>query len=122
VRTIELLPELADSARARLARLGYRSVEVRQGDGWKGWPGEAPFEAIVVTAAPDRVPEALLEQLAPGGRLVVPVGPENGVQQLRLYAKDARGRIDWRVITEVLFVPMRGGAGDRGAAPGPERL
>ncbi len=122
VRTIELLPELADSARARLARLGYASVEVRQGDGWKGWPEAAPFEAIVVTAAPDRVPEALLEQLAPGGRLVVPIGPEGGVQQLRLYAKDARGRVDWTVITEVLFVPMRGGSEERRAAPGGERL
>lgn len=109
VHSIELLAPLADSARARLARLGY-PVEVRCGDGYAGWPEAAPFDAILVTAAPERVPAPLLAQLAPGGRLVAPVGPEGGVQELRLLEKDARGRVRATKLLPVRFVPMRGEA------------
>lgn len=108
VHSVEIVAALADSARARLRRLGYGSVEVRLGDGWLGWPEAAPFDAIVVTAAPERMPAALVEQLAPGGRLVAPVGPEGGVQELRLLEKDARGRVTTRDLLPVRFVPMRG--------------
>jgi protein-L-isoaspartate(D-aspartate) O-methyltransferase len=110
VHSIEILAPLADSARARLARLGYR-VEVRTGDGYAGWPEASPFDAIVVTAAPERVPQPLLDQLAPGGRLVAPVGPEGGVQQLRLLEKGADGRVRDTNLLPVRFVPMRGKAG-----------
>ena len=109
VHSIEILPPLADSARARLARLGYR-VEVRAGDGYAGWPEAAPFDAIIVTAAPERVPQPLLDQLAPGGRLVAPVGEEGAVQELRLLEKDARGRVRVTKLLPVRFVPMRGEA------------
>jgi len=111
VWTIELIPALADSARERLARLGVGGVVVRTGDGWAGWPGEAPFDSIIVTAAPPRVPPALVAQLKPGGRMVIPVGPAGGVQRLVLVAKDGRGRVTRRTITDVRFVPMRGGPG-----------
>ena len=109
VRSIEILAPLADSARARLARLGYR-VEVRCGDGYAGWPEAAPFDAIVLTAAPERVPQPLLDQLAPGGRLVAPVGAEGAVQELRLFEKDAGGTVRVTRLLEVRFVPMRGKA------------
>ncbi len=106
VFSVELVPELARSARARLARLGYSNVTVREGDGYLGWPEEAPFAAIVVTAAPPRVPANLLEQLAMGGRLVIPVGQAD--QELRLYT-----RTDWGFaqlpIVPVRFVPMVSG-------------
>lgn len=109
VHSIEILAPLADSARARLARLGY-AAEVRTGDGYAGWPEAAPFDAILLTAAPERVPAPLLAQLAPGGRLVAPVGPEGGVQELRLLEKDARGRVRTTKLLPVRFVPMRGEA------------
>ncbi len=109
VHSIELIGALADSARSRLARLGYDSVEVRHGDGYLGWPEAAPFDAIVVTAAPDSMPPALVEQLAPGGRLVAPVGGENQVQQLTLLEKDAQGNVTRRTLLPVQFIPMRRG-------------
>jgi protein-L-isoaspartate(D-aspartate) O-methyltransferase len=107
VRTIELDPELAAAAAARLARLGYANVEVKQGDGYGGWPSAAPFDVIVVTAAPEAVPPALVAQLKAGGRLVIPVGPIHDVQQLLVVEKDAAGTTRTRTVLPVRFVPMR---------------
>lgn len=106
VYTIELVDELAREARERLRRLGYEDVTVRQGDGYAGWPDRAPFDAIVVTAAPERLPEALLAQLARGGRLVAPVGPTGGVQFLTLVEKDMDGSTTVTRLAPVRFVPM----------------
>ncbi len=106
VYTIEILPELARAAAERLARLGYPNVPVREGDGYRGWPEEAPFDGIVVTAAPPRIPEPLLEQLAPGGRMVIPVG--DFFQELKVFAKDKNGRVTEKDILPVRFVPMTG--------------
>lgn len=107
VHSIEIVRSLADSARSRLARLGYRDIVVRHGDGWLGWPEAAPFDGILLTAAPDTMPAALVDQLARGGRLVAPVGPEGGVQRLVLVEKDAAGRVHTRTLLPVRFVPMR---------------
>jgi protein-L-isoaspartate(D-aspartate) O-methyltransferase len=106
VYTIEIMPDLAEAARRRLADLGYSNVTVRLGDGYKGWPERAPFDGIVVTAAPEDVPHALLDQLARGGRLVAPVGSLWG-QELVLMEKHADGTIHRSAVTPVLFVPMR---------------
>jgi protein-L-isoaspartate(D-aspartate) O-methyltransferase len=110
VYTIEIVKPLADSARERLARLGYRRVRVRHGDGWAGWPKAAPFDAIVVTAAPDEIPAALVAQLAVGGRLVVPVGGHDH-QELLLLVREESGVRRQRLM-DVRFVPMTGGAGE----------
>lgn len=109
VFTIEILPELAQGAEITLACLGYGDVRVRLGDGWLGWPSEAPFDRILLTAAPEELPPALLEQLAPGGRLVAPIGPQGAVQDLRLVTKDHEGRLTTRSLGPVRFVPMTGG-------------
>ncbi|NIP59711.1 MAG: protein-L-isoaspartate(D-aspartate) O-methyltransferase [Gemmatimonadetes bacterium] len=106
VFTIEIVEELARTAAVRLDRLGYENVEVRHGDGYRGWPEEAPFDAIVVTAAPEEIPDALVEQLAPGGRMVVPVGPRWAAQQLMLVEKSEDGAATARSILPVRFVPM----------------
>jgi protein-L-isoaspartate(D-aspartate) O-methyltransferase len=106
VWTIEIFEALAQEARDRLAGLGYSHVEVRHGDGYAGWPEEAPFDAIVVTAAADSIPPALLDQLAPGGRLVMPVGDPASEQELVLVQKDAKGRVASRRLFPVRFVPL----------------
>ena len=106
VWTIEIIRALADEASARLRRLGYRSVQVRHGDGYAGWPDAAPFDAIVVTAGADSIPPPLIRQLAPGGRLVMPVGDPRADQQLILLEKDASGRIASRELLPVRFVPL----------------
>ena len=106
VWTIEIFEALADEARARLARLGYDQVIVRHGDGYAGWPEEAPFDAIVVTAAADSIPPALLEQLGPDGRLVMPVGSPDTYQELVLVRKDRTGRLTTRELLPVRFVPL----------------
>jgi protein-L-isoaspartate(D-aspartate) O-methyltransferase len=106
VRSIELVEPLARAAAATLRRLGHANVEVRIGDGDTGWPEAAPFDVIVVTAAPDAVPSALVAQLRQGGRLVIPVGPVGGVQNLLLLEKDAAGRTTTRSIIPVRFVPL----------------
>ena len=106
VWTIEIFAALADEARARLARLGYRDVVVRHGDGYAGWPEEAPFDGIVVTAAAESIPPPLLEQLAPGGRLVMPVGAQIPFQELVLVHKDPSGRLTRRQLLPVRFVPL----------------
>jgi protein-L-isoaspartate(D-aspartate) O-methyltransferase len=107
VSSIELEETLARDARDRLARLGFDTIEVRQGDGYLGWPERAPFDIILVTAAPEAIPPALVAQLKPGGRMVIPVGPVQDVQQLQLVEKDAGGRTRIRTIIPVRFVPLR---------------
>jgi len=106
VHSIELLEPLAASAAATLARLGYANVQVRRGDGYQGWPEQAPFDIILVTAAPEEVPPALIAQLKPGGRMVIPIGPVGSVQDLLLIEKDAAGRAARRSIIPVRFVPL----------------
>ncbi len=106
VYTIEIVPELAKSAAGRLASMGYRNITVRQGDGYLGWPDEAPFERILVTAAPPEIPQALLDQLSAGGRLVAPVGANPWTQELVVIEKTAGGEIRRRSVAAVMFVPM----------------
>ena len=105
VYTIEIIPELAEQARRTLAELGYDNVHVRTGNGYLGWPEQAPFDAIVVTAAPDEVPQALVDQLAVGGRMVIPVGTT--FQEMMIIERTPRGVVERRTIP-VRFVPMTG--------------
>ena len=106
VYTIEIVETLGLAAAQNLARLGYKNVEVRIGDGYKGWPEKAPFDGIVVTAAAPHVPRALVEQLKPGGRMVIPVGDRWEVQYLLLVTKRADGSIEQRNVLPVRFVPL----------------
>ncbi len=115
VYSIEIVPELARQADARLRELGYANVTVREGDGYRGWPEHAPFDGVIVTAAPERIPQPLLEQLAPGGRMVIPVG--GFFQELKLFRKDAAGRITEQAILPVRFVPMTGEVEETPATP-----
>ena len=110
VYTIEIVERLARQAEARLLALGYGNVTVRLGDGYRGWPEEAPFDAIIVTAAPDHVPQPLVDQLREGGRMVIPVG--GGAQDLVLLVKE-QGKIREEQIIPVRFVPMTGEAQHR---------
>lgn len=113
VYTIEILPTLAKRAEETLRRLGYNSVRVRTGDGYLGWPEEAPFDGIIVTCAPEEVPQALKDQLAEGGRMVIPVGAENGIQTLYVLRKRG-GKIEQKAVIPVQFVPMVGPPEARG--------
>lgn len=106
VYTVEIVPDLARAASERLKRLGYENVHVREGDGYGGWPDQAPFDGIIVTAAPERIPEPLLDQLAPDGRMVIPVG--GFFQELKVFRKDASGHVSEQAILPVRFVPMTG--------------
>ncbi len=106
VYSIEIIPELGESAAKRLAELGYANVQVRVGDGYLGWPEAAPFDAILVTAAADRVPQPLIDQLKPGGRMVIPVGAQDDVQFLTLVEKTATGKVVMREGLAVRFVPL----------------
>jgi protein-L-isoaspartate(D-aspartate) O-methyltransferase len=108
VYSIEIVETLADQARERLKRLGYENIEVRSGDGYLGWPEQAPFDAIVVAAAPDHVPQPLVDQLAPGGHLIIPVG--KFFQTLIVVEKHADGSIEKTNVAPVAFVPMTGQA------------
>lgn len=110
VYTIEIVPQLAERAADTLAALGYDNVHVRHGDGYEGWPEHAPFDAILVTAAPDHVPPALVEQLRVGGRMIIPVG--RYVQELRLIRRTERGVVEEPTIP-VRFVPMTGKAQEK---------
>jgi protein-L-isoaspartate(D-aspartate) O-methyltransferase len=107
VHSIEIVPELAASARATLAACGYGRVNVIAGDGYRGLPERAPFDAIVVTAAPDHVPQPLIDQLAVGGRLVIPIGDD--FQELRVLER-THTDIEERAVSDVRFVPMTGEA------------
>ena len=111
VWSVEVVEPLALAAAERLKRLGFSNVAVRFGDGYAGWPEEAPFDAIIVTAAPKALPDALVDQLARGGRLASPIGDAGGNQQLVLVEKDAGGRVTQRRILGVRFVPMTDGTG-----------
>jgi protein-L-isoaspartate(D-aspartate) O-methyltransferase len=107
VYTIELTEALAIDAHRRLADLHYANVITRMGDGYNGWPDRAPFDLILVTAAPERVPPPLIDQLKPGGRLVIPVGDVQTVQELQLIEKDAAGGTRVEHVATVRFVPLR---------------
>ena len=105
VFTIEIIPDLARTARARLDSLDYDNVVVRTGDGFHGWSAKAPFDAIVVTAAPERIPPPLLDQLADGGRMIIPVGPTGDTQVLTLVTK-TDDTVSRRTLAPVRFVPF----------------
>lgn len=107
VYTIEIVADLARRSKETLDRLGYRNIHVRAGDGYRGWPEQAPFDRIIVTAAPDHVPQPLVDQLAVGGRLVIPVGDH--YQQMLILTKTPRGVVEEKTI-DVVFVPMTGEA------------
>jgi len=109
VYTIEIVEPLARRAEGDLQRLGYRKVKVRAGDGYQGWPEAAPFDAIIVTCAPDHVPQTLVDQLKDGGRMIIPVGRENNQE---LYLLQKRGqKVEQRAVLPVRFVPMTGTKG-----------
>ena len=105
---VEIVPELVKNARRALADEGYRNVEIRCGDGNDGWPEHAPYDAIIVTAGAADVPPALLSQLKPGGRMIIPVGELYAIQRLVLITKDAAGKIDQKDVLGVAFVPLVG--------------
>jgi protein-L-isoaspartate(D-aspartate) O-methyltransferase len=107
VYTIEIVPQLAEQAGERLARLGYTEVHAKQDDGYYGWPEHAPFDAIIVTAAPDHLPQPLVEQLVDGGRLVIPIGPPGSYQTLWKFVK-AEGDVQAYNMGGVAFVPFTG--------------
>ena len=108
VYSIEIVPELGESAALRLRRLGYDNVHVRVGDGYHGWPEAAPFNGIVVTAAASHVPPPLIQQLRPGGRMVIPIGGAFARQQLMLVEKNEDGTVTTRQLLPVQFVPLTG--------------
>jgi protein-L-isoaspartate(D-aspartate) O-methyltransferase len=105
VYSIEIVKPLAERAEATLKRLGYRNVRVKAGDGYKGWREHAPFDAVIVTCAPDHVPKPLVEQLREGGKMIIPVGAESGQQFLYLLKK-VKGKIEQQAVLPVRFVPM----------------
>jgi protein-L-isoaspartate(D-aspartate) O-methyltransferase len=117
VYTIEIIEDLANRAAADLKRLGYTNVHVRAGDGYKGWPEAAPFDAIIVTCAPEQVPQPLIDQLKDGGRMIVPVGPLWDQNLVLLRKHD--GKLDQRAVLPVRFVPMTGQA-QKPEAPKPK--
>jgi protein-L-isoaspartate(D-aspartate) O-methyltransferase len=108
VYTIEIIPELCEQARERLARLGYMQIQVKCADGYYGWEEHAPYDAIIVTCAPDHIPQPLVSQLADGGRMVVPVGPPGAYQVLWLVERRGQETKTERIMG-VAFVPLTGG-------------
>jgi protein-L-isoaspartate(D-aspartate) O-methyltransferase len=106
VYSVELIESLGRQAAQRLEDMGYRNIEVKIGDGYQGWPEKAPFDAIVVTAAAPKLPPALVEQLKPGGRMVIPVGADGGMQTLKLIVKRPDGTLAQRDVLAVRFVPL----------------
>ncbi len=117
VYSIEILPDLAQAASTKLKDLGYSNVTVREGDGYRGWPERAPFDGIIVTAAPEKIPEPLVNQLAPGGRMVIPVG--GFFQELKVFTRETDGRVSEKDIVPVRFVPMTGEI-EKATTPGPK--
>ncbi|KRT55823.1 protein-L-isoaspartate(D-aspartate) O-methyltransferase [endosymbiont of Ridgeia piscesae] len=107
--TVEILPEMARAARQRLDTIGYNNIHYRVGDGRNGWPEEAPFDIILVTAAAVEVPPTLIEQLRPGGRMVLPVGERYAAQELVLLEKDDQGAVSQSSLLPVAFVPLTSG-------------
>ncbi len=119
VYSIEIIPELASQAAERLRRLGYGQIHLTQGDGYFGWPEHAPYDAIIVTAAPDHLPPPLVEQLKEGGRLVIPIGPRGGWQTLWRFTQQA-GEVRAEALDYVSFVPLTGyGESPPGGNPRP---
>jgi protein-L-isoaspartate(D-aspartate) O-methyltransferase len=110
VFTMEIIPQLGRKAKALLSELGYSNVQVRIGDGYEGWPENAPFDRIIVTCAPDDIPQPLMDQLADGGRIVIPVGKQSEAQYMVMVSKDQQGRITRKRCYPVRFVPMTGKA------------
>lgn len=108
VFSIEIIESLSRQAQLRLDAAGYRDVALRVGDGWAGWPEEAPFDAIIVTAAPDGIPPPLVAQLRSGGRMVIPLGPQGAAQELVLAIKQQDGSMVRRQVLPVAFVPFTG--------------
>jgi protein-L-isoaspartate(D-aspartate) O-methyltransferase len=106
VYTIEIVPQHAKQASEKLLRGGYKNVFVLEGDGYKGWPQKAPFDRIILTAAPPEIPEALVQQLKPGGKLLAPVGRTTLEQEMILLTKASDGRLTTRSVLPVRFVPM----------------
>jgi protein-L-isoaspartate(D-aspartate) O-methyltransferase len=106
VYTIEIVPELAKEASERLKKMGYKNIMCKYGDGYRGWPEYAPFDMIMVTAAPESIPQPLIDQLAEGGRLIIPVGAPSAVQELILVVK-RNGKTEQRRLTFVRFVPFK---------------
>ena len=113
VHTIEIVPALAQSASARLQRLGFDNVATRSGDGYYGWEEAAPFDGIIVTAAASQIPPPLIQQLKPGGRMVIPLGAPFALQHLVLVERNAEGRVTTRQLLPVAFVPLIGGTRQR---------
>lgn len=111
VHSIEIIPQLARQCRERMARLGYDNITIHEGDGYYGLPDQGPFDAIVVTAAASYIPPPLVEQLKPGGRMVIPVGTPFAVQHLMLIEKNGKGEISVRQVLPVQFVPLTGARG-----------
>ncbi|MGC9398457.1 MAG: protein-L-isoaspartate(D-aspartate) O-methyltransferase [Anaerolineae bacterium] len=107
IYSIEIVPELAEQAKARLKALGYEEIHLKQGDGYYGWPEHAPFDAIIVTAAPDHLPQPLADQLAADGRLVIPIGPPGGYQTLWRFTKE-KDELTAENLGGVAFVPLTG--------------
>ncbi|MBW1828390.1 MAG: protein-L-isoaspartate(D-aspartate) O-methyltransferase [Deltaproteobacteria bacterium] len=105
VYTIEILPELGERAKETLEKLQYKNIHVKIGDGFKGWPEMAPFDAVIVTCAPEQIPPALVDQLKEGGRMIIPVGKEGGVQKLVKLTKH-EGKVQTQAVMDVRFVPM----------------
>ena len=106
VYSIELLPELSAGAQAAIGKLGLHNIDYLVGDGYKGWPGHAPYDRILLTAAPPGVPQALIDQLAPGGLLVGPIGEEPNSQRLMIIEKSMDGKVTRKTSHPVRFVPM----------------
>ena len=109
VYTVEVVAELSVAATDIFEKLGYDNIETRIGDGYRGWPEHAPYDGIIVTAAAAHIPEALIEQLKPGGRMAIPVGEPYSYQELMLVRKDLQGKTHTRGMLGVAFVPMVGG-------------
>ena len=108
VYSVEIVKELADSASQTLQKLDYDNVTVRAGDGYAGWPEHAPFDGIIVTAAAEHLPPPLLQQLKPGGKLVIPVGEHGGYQELLVVEVDEKGEVSRQSVLPVRFVPLTG--------------